>query len=56
MSARDNATFDAHRERVVRLPVQGYGTTDFDMPKERAQALFDAAVSATQVWLSRVVG
>ncbi len=53
MSARDNATFDAHRERVVRLPVRGYGTTDFDMSEARARSLFDAAVSATQAWLSK---
>ncbi len=53
MSARDNATFDAHRERVVKLPVRGYGTTDFDMPEARAKALFDAAHAATQAWLTR---
>lgn len=51
MSARDNIVFDAHRTRVVRLPVGGYGTTEFDMSESRARALFDSAVGAANVWL-----
>jgi NTE family protein len=51
MSARDNVVFDAHKQRVVRLPVRGYGTTEFEMSAPRAKALFDAAVVATNAWL-----
>lgn len=53
LSARDNAYFDAYSDRVVRLPVQGYGTTEFDMGLERVRALFDGAQAATRGWLDR---
>lgn len=53
MSARDNATFDAHADRVVRLPVRGYGTTEFDMGPERVAALYEGAAAAARAWLDR---
>ncbi|MEQ1505869.1 MAG: patatin-like phospholipase family protein [Myxococcota bacterium] len=53
MSARDNATFDAHAGRVIRLPVRGYGTTEFDMSPARVSALYEGAASAARAWLDR---
>jgi NTE family protein len=51
-SARDNTVLDAHRDRVIRLPVAGYGTTEFDMSDERILALYNAGVAATTKWLA----
>ncbi|MEZ4238033.1 MAG: patatin-like phospholipase family protein [Myxococcota bacterium] len=53
LSARDNAVSDAHAGRIVRLPVEGYGTTEFDMPEPRVRALYDAAAAAARAWLDR---
>lgn len=53
LSARDNAAFDAHADRVVRLPVKGYGTTEFDMGPARVRALYDAGAAAMRAWLDR---
>lgn len=50
MSARDNAVFDTHADRIVRLPVAGYGTTEFDMPDPRMDALYDAGFRAADAW------
>ena len=50
MSARDNAVFDAHADRIVRLPVAGYGTTEFAMSDARMDALYEAGFSAADAW------
>ncbi|MFN7142237.1 MAG: patatin-like phospholipase family protein [Myxococcota bacterium] len=50
MSARDNAVFDTHADRIVRLPVAGYGTTEFDMADARMDALYDAGFAAADAW------
>ena len=51
MDARDNAAFDLHADAVIRLPVQGYGTTEFDMDEARVRALYDGAAAAADAWL-----
>jgi predicted acylesterase/phospholipase RssA len=51
MSAGDNAIVEAHREFVCRLPVQGYGTTEFNRTDARVNALFNAGVTATLAYL-----
>lgn len=53
MDARDNATFDLHADSVIRLPVKGYGTTEFDMNEARVRALYDGAAAAADAWLDR---
>jgi predicted acylesterase/phospholipase RssA len=41
-SAHDKMVIDAFSHLVVRLPAQGYGTTEFDMSDERRGALVQA--------------
>jgi NTE family protein len=53
MAARDNTTFDAHEADVIRLPVAGYGTTEFDMDGPRVRALYDGAAAAASLWLDK---
>jgi len=50
MSARDNAVFDSHADRIVRLPCGGYGTTEFDMPDARVDALYQSGFNACAAW------
>jgi NTE family protein len=45
-SARDKMVIDAFEELVVRLPAQGYGTTEFDMDEERRELLIAAGRTA----------
>ncbi len=42
----DKMVIDAFSHLVVRLPAQGYGTTEFDMSDERRAALVEAGRSA----------
>lgn len=51
MSADDNAVIDEHATRVIRLPVAGYGVTEFDMAEARVRALYDAGTAAAAAWL-----
>lgn len=51
MGAGDNREIAAHGAAVCRLPVQGYGTTEFDMSEARTQALIAAGRAATLAWL-----
>lgn len=39
MGAQDNDEIRKHSAEVCRLPVKGYGTTEFDMPDAKLQAL-----------------
>ena len=50
MSARDNGVFDANQDRIVRLPVGGYGTTEFTMSDSRMDALYNAGFQAAEAW------
>jgi predicted acylesterase/phospholipase RssA len=42
MGAQDNDEMRQHAAEVCRLPVKGYGTTEFDMPDAKLKALVDA--------------
>ncbi|MEO8369960.1 MAG: patatin-like phospholipase family protein, partial [Candidatus Solibacter sp.] len=44
--ARDNALMDQFSDQVCRLPAKGYGTTEFDMPKAKIDALVEAGRAA----------
>jgi predicted acylesterase/phospholipase RssA len=45
-TAHDKMVIDAFSRLVVRLPAQGYGTTEFDMSEERRKALIEAGRNA----------
>ena len=47
MGAQDNAEMRAHASEICRLPVRGYGTTEFDMPDEKMAALVKAGHDIT---------
>jgi NTE family protein len=44
--AHDKMVIDEYEHLVVRLPAQGYGTTEFDMSDERRDALVEAGRAA----------
>ncbi|MDQ4078985.1 MAG: patatin-like phospholipase family protein, partial [Chloroflexota bacterium] len=46
--AHDKMVLEALEELVVRLPAEGYGTTEFDMSDERRATLIEAGRRATQ--------
>lgn len=46
MGAQDNDEIRQHAAEVCRLPVKGYGTTEFDMPDVKLKALVDAGRNA----------
>jgi predicted acylesterase/phospholipase RssA len=46
MGAQDNAETRARSSEICRLPVKGYGTTEFDMAPEKLKALVDAGHDA----------
>jgi predicted acylesterase/phospholipase RssA len=50
-SAHDKMVLDEYADRVVHLPAKGYGTTEFDMPDARREALVQAARRATAAFL-----
>ncbi len=50
MSASDNTVFETHADRIIRLPVAGYGTTEFAMSDARMDALYHAAYAAADAW------
>ncbi len=52
MSAHDKQVMDAFEDLVVRLPAQGYGTTEFDMSDARRDALVAAGRAAMQRYLA----
>ena len=46
--AHDKMVIEAFEECIVRLPAQGYGTLEFDMPDDRRDALIGAAYQVTK--------
>jgi len=50
--ARDNALMDQFSDQVCRLPAKGYGTTEFDMPKTKIDALVEAGRAAMRAHLA----
>ena len=42
MGAQDNEEIRQHAAEICRLPAKGYGTTEFDMPPEKLEALIEA--------------
>ena len=50
--ARDNALLDQFGDQVCRLPARGYGTTEFDMPKTKIDALVEAGRTAMRAHLA----
>lgn len=51
-SARDKMVIEAFKHLVVRLPAQGYGTTEFDMTETRRNLLIAAGREAMRMHLS----
>jgi NTE family protein len=51
MGAQDNEEIRQRASEICRLPVQGYGTTEFDMPDAKLHALVEAGQSALQAHL-----
>lgn len=50
--AHDKMVFEALKEMVVRLPAEGYSTTEFDMSDARRDALIAAGRHTTQAFLA----
>jgi NTE family protein len=50
-SARDKFVIAEIRDRVCRLPAQGYGTTEFDMNEQRTEALMAAGRKTMEAFL-----
>jgi len=46
MGAQDNDEIRKHASEICRLPVKGYGTTEFNMPQPKLQALVDGGRDA----------
>lgn len=53
MGASDNEDMRKHATEICRLPAKGYGTTEFDMPPEKLDALVDAGRRAMREHLSK---
>ena len=51
--AHDKMVMEALSENVVRLPANGYGTTEFDMSEARREALVAAGKKAMSTFLNR---
>jgi len=45
--AQDNDQMLRHAKEICRLPVKGYGTTEFDMSETKMAALIDTGFSIT---------
>jgi len=50
--AHDKMVMDANQNLVVRLPAAGYGTTEFDMDKQKRNALVEAGRRAMREFFS----
>ena len=50
--ARDHALLKEYSDQVCRLPAKGYGTTEFDMPKTKIDALVEAGRCAMRAHLT----
>lgn len=55
-SARDKMVTEEYKHLVVRLPAQGYGTTEFDMSEERRNSLVAAGREAMELYLDTPSG
>lgn len=53
MGAQDNAEMRRYAADICHLPVEGYGTTEFDMPDAKLQALIAAGKAATEAHLRK---
>lgn len=53
--AHDKFVMRDYQSKVVRLPAQGYGTTEFDMTDERREALIKAGYDVTKTHLETPV-
>jgi predicted acylesterase/phospholipase RssA len=51
MGAQDNEEMRAHAAEICRLPVKGYGTTEFTIPDAKLKALIDAGHDAVEAHL-----
>ncbi len=51
MGAQDNDDIREHAAEICRLPVKGYGTTEFDMPEPKLHALVQAGHDAVAAHL-----
>lgn len=49
--AHDKFVIEAYRDKVCRLPAQGYGTLDFDVSDKRRDALIAAGYAAAAAYL-----
>lgn len=56
MKAHDKMVMEAFAHRVVHLPAQGYGTTEFDMSEERKALLVAAGREKMGEYLARAGG
>jgi NTE family protein len=52
MGAPDNAEMRQHEEEICRLPVKGYGTTEFSMSDQRLAALVEGGRDAMKAHLA----
>jgi len=50
--ANDNSEIRRHEKDICRIPAKGYGTTEFDMPPERLEALINAGRNAMRSHLA----
>ncbi len=55
-TAHDKMVIDEFNHLVVRLPAQGYGTTEFDMSGERRNALVAAGQRAMADYFNKMAG
>ena len=54
-TAHDKMVIDEFNNLVVRLPAQGYGTTEFDMSDERRAALVEAGRNAMREYFNNLL-
>ncbi|MBL8148870.1 MAG: patatin-like phospholipase family protein [Blastocatellia bacterium] len=54
LSSHDNFSISAYEDLVCHLPVQGYGTTEFDMTDQRLESLINSARNAMTAYLDKL--
>ena len=52
LGGNDRTVLAAYEDMVCRLPAKGVGTLDFDMPRERMDALVAAGDAAMDAYLA----
>jgi NTE family protein len=55
-TAHDKMVIEEFNDLIVRLPAQGYGTTEFDMSEERRNALVEAGRQAMADYFDKMPG